>query len=102
MKNWLTKINLPLVAFLAYVGRLLYFGSNPSDAAVLLVLASLYGFIKYLKHIEYNKTEQEFRERIESSIQDLHSKVSGLQLGQSQVSHSMSRRNNFGIGQGKK
>ena len=44
----LKKVNLPLLAFLAYSSRILYFGAKFEDAPVLLIMATVYGFMKYL------------------------------------------------------
>ena len=76
----LKKVNLSLIAFLAYSCRILYFGAKFEDAPVLLIMAAIYGFMKYLDTKSKLITENEFRSQVNEDISNIKSTVSGLSL----------------------
>ena len=78
----LKKLNIPLLAFLAFSIRIISIGPNLTDALTLLVFALLYGtsiFIerKYKEVIPLN-------ESIKADIEKLQGAISSLKIAHSQ------------------
>jgi len=76
----LKKVNLPLLAFLAYASRILYFGAKFEDAPILLIMGLVYVILKYLDTKKNLITENEFRVEVMNDISAIKSTVSGLAL----------------------
>ena len=76
----LKKVNLPLLAFLAYSSRILYFGAKFEDAPVLLILGLVYVILKYLDTKKNLITENEFRVKVMNDIATIKTTVSGLSM----------------------
>ena len=78
---YLKKVNWILVSFLAYAGRLVLFGGDFADAAILFVLASLYGVLYYINEHKENKVEKEFKQKVQLELNDIRSSIATTRLG---------------------
>lgn len=76
--NFFKKINIPMIAFLAFSARIVAFGASWGDAIAMIALAGLYGYHKYLnrKDILWIKT-------VEKEITDLKNAVQSVKMKQS-------------------
>lgn len=94
IKETIAKVSIPLLLLSAYIIRTLYFGASFQDAAIVAVLASCYGFLKYLDTKKEVITENKFRLDVNQAIGELNSRVSGiaLQLGGNPLAGQRNRR----------
>ena len=80
VRRFLPKVNLSLIAFLAFLIRILYFGANFADAPILFILGAVYCIGEYFKARKVIVTENEFRVNVIKEIEKMKSDLSGIKL----------------------
>jgi hypothetical protein len=78
--KFLLKFNLPLIAFLAYLIRILYFGANFADAPILGILGAVFCTIEFFKAKKIVTTENNFRQNVIKEIEKIKSDVSSVKM----------------------
>ena len=80
VRKFLSKINLPLIAFLAFLIRILYFGANFADAPILFILGSVYCILEFFKTKQIITTENNFRQNVIKEMEKMKSDLSSIKL----------------------
>ena len=78
MKYW------PIVLLSVFLGRLVIFGSNLSDALIIIALASLYGFSLYLTSQEEEPINAAFKEQMEflhKDVKEVQNGIAAIKIG---------------------
>lgn len=77
----LKNVNFALVAFIAFAVRMVAMGASISEALVMLVLAGLYGYDKWLNKSSDTLKEEQRVQKMERDIADLKSTIASIKLG---------------------
>lgn len=95
--KYLSKIDVSIVCFIAFVVRLVIFGASVGDAIALVSMAAIFSFEKWLKYQDVKKYNETFEnavkaefERANAELQKVRSQVSSLNLGSTFVGNRFS------------
>ncbi len=87
--HFVNKIEWPVLAFFAYLSKVLILGANIADSVLMFPVCALVGYHLYIKHIKTKPLEERFAQEIKSIEQKfrkdfeiLNEKVGNLQTKQ--------------------
>jgi len=75
LKEYIKKINIPMVCLTAFVVRIVVLGASVGDSIALVGLASLFGFAIYL-----NRKDTSWKEIIERELQKVKQELQSNRL----------------------
>lgn len=79
--SYMRKINFALLAFVAFSIRMVALGASFSDAVVMLVLAAMYAYDRWLHFHPMRNSDKAWTEKIERELADVRSAVAAVKLG---------------------
>lgn len=90
------KINFALLAFVAFSVRMVAMGATFSEALVMLVLAGMYAYDRYLHFHPLRNSDKAWTEKVEKELAEVKSAVSAVKLGAAAMGHGLRKLGGHG------